>query len=104
MSQFWHRVDTPLQEGAIRADQIYLWYRSEKTRRQMEEEEARDKLITELDVLYGEDVPWYGFEKLQPPISQEQPGRRDATFITYRLGAKRAFIPFHLLLSAHLIL
>ncbi len=42
----------------------------------------------ELDVLFGEDVPWYGFEKLERPTIDEQ-GRVEATWLTYRRGVKR---------------
>lgn len=90
MSQHWHKVPNSLHEGIIRAEPLFLWYRAEKTRRELDEEEFRDKLITELDILYGEDISWYGFEKLQPTLSEELAGRRDATFITYRTGIKRA--------------
>lgn len=50
--------------------------------------EERANVITELDVLFGEDVPWYGFEKLERPTIDEQ-GRVEATWLTYRRGVKR---------------
>jgi len=50
--------------------------------------EEKANIITELDVLYGEDIPWYGFEKLEPATLPEG-GKVEATWITYRRGVKR---------------
>jgi hypothetical protein len=44
-------------------------------------------IITELDILYGQDVPWYGFEKFQPPTLPAN-AKYDATWLTYRRGVK----------------
>lgn len=68
------------------APPLFLWYRTGKTVAEMNSEEQAN-IITELDVLYGEDVPWYGFEKLEPPTMHER-GRVEATWITYRRGVK----------------
>lgn len=49
--------------------------------------EEKNNIITELDVLWGDDVPWYGFEKLEPP-TMEPTGRVQSTHITFRRGVK----------------
>lgn len=51
-------------------------------------EAERGQIITELDLLYGEDVPWYGFERVHPPTMPEK-DRVQATWLTYRRGVKR---------------
>ena len=50
---------------------------------------AKEKanIITELDILYGQDVPWYGFEKIEPPTLPATT-KFDATWLTYRRGVK----------------
>ncbi|KAF8075000.1 Metallo-dependent phosphatase-like protein [Lyophyllum atratum] len=85
-SDDWHKVTVSLRSGILRVPPLYLWYRTGKTMAKMAAEE-RANIITELDVLYGEDVPWYGFEKLNPPTMAEK-GRVEATWITYRRGVK----------------
>ncbi|KAF8892061.1 Metallo-dependent phosphatase-like protein [Infundibulicybe gibba] len=82
----WHHAALSLRSGVMRAPPLYLWYRTGKTLVEMNSEE-RSNLITELDILYGEDVPWYGFEKLEPPTMPEK-GRVEATWLTYRRGVK----------------
>ncbi|KAH0582874.1 putative inactive purple acid phosphatase 29 [Termitomyces sp. J132] len=82
----WHKVTTSLRAGVFRAAPLYLWYRTGTTAGEMTAIE-RSNIITELDVLYGEDVPWYGFEKLEPPTMPNQ-GNVEATWITYRRGVK----------------
>lgn len=52
--------------------------------------EEKSELITELDVLYGDGQPWFGFDKLAPPTTEAQPGRRENVWLTYRRGVKRA--------------
>jgi hypothetical protein len=83
----WHRTRHSLRTGVIGIPPLFLWYKADKTAPQMSAEE-RSNLITELDILYGEDVPWYGFQKLEPATLPER-GRVEATWITYRRGVKR---------------
>ena len=70
----------------MRTPPLYLWYKTGKTSGNMSPEEKAN-IITEIDVLYGEDVPWYGFEKLEPP-TLEQTTRAEATWVTIRRGVK----------------
>ena len=71
----------------MRADPLYLWYKTGKTMQEMSAEE--NNIITEIDVLFGEDRAWFGFEKLEPPVTPEQEGRVSSVFVTYRRGVKR---------------
>jgi hypothetical protein len=54
--------------------------------------EERAQIITEIDILYGEDVPWYGFEKLEPATMPET-SKVEATWLTYRRGVKGEYLP-----------
>ncbi|KDR80533.1 hypothetical protein GALMADRAFT_90903 [Galerina marginata CBS 339.88] len=82
----WHKADISLRAGIRGTPPIFLWYKTGKTSGDMSPEE-RASIITEIDVLYGEDVPWYGFEKLEPP-TLAQGKKVEATWITYRRGVK----------------
>ncbi|KAF8631933.1 hypothetical protein AX15_002186 [Amanita polypyramis BW_CC] len=85
-SNGWIRVEKSLRAGVFKAPPLYMWYRLGKTAAGMTREE-KTNIITELDVLYGGDVPWYGFEKLQPPtLPKADP--IEATWIMYRRGVK----------------
>lgn len=82
----WHQAHTSLRAGVLRIPPLFIWYKTGKTAGQMTPEE-KAHIITELDVIYGEDVPWYGFEKLEPATLPEK-GRVEATWLTYRRGVK----------------
>jgi len=70
----------------MRAPPLYIWYKLGKTGLELSADE-KSQLVTELDVLYGKDVPWYGFEKLEPP-TMDAPDR-EPTYLTARRGVKR---------------
>jgi hypothetical protein len=82
----WHQVKTSIRSGLTGVPPLYLWYKTGETGSKMTTEE-RGNIITELDVLYGEDVPWYGFEKLEPATLPPGP-KVEGTWITYRRGVK----------------
>lgn len=82
----WHKVDMSLRAGVVRAPPLYLWYKTGKPAGQMSVEE-RSNIVTELDLLYGEDRPWYGFEKLDPPTMEASP-RTVPAWLTIRRGVK----------------
>lgn len=86
----WRRADTSLRSGA-KGDPLFLWYKLGKTSGETSAEE-KAQLITELDILYGQDVPWYGFEKLEPP-TMNLPDR-EPTYLTVRHGVKGT-LQFH---------
>ena len=52
--------------------------------------EKQTRLITELDILYGDDDAWYGFEKLERPIAPADDGKKLlSVWLTIRRGVKR---------------
>ncbi|KAJ3496764.1 hypothetical protein NLJ89_g10439 [Agrocybe chaxingu] len=82
----WHKAETSLRAGIRGLAPLFLWYKTGKNAGDMTPEEKAN-IITELDILYGEDVPWYGFEKIEPPTIAQ--GKRvEATWITYRRGVR----------------
>ncbi|KAF7308825.1 AIP3 domain-containing protein [Mycena kentingensis (nom. inval.)] len=85
-SNDWIKVETSLRNGVLGAPPLFLWYKLGKTAGEMSQEE-RSNLITELDLLYGDDVPWYGFEKLSPPTKLHK-GETQSTWLTIRRGVK----------------
>ena len=64
---------------------MYLWYRRGNTGKDTTTEEKQNNLITEIDVSYGSDRPWYGFTKLEPSVTVEK-GRIQSEWLTYRTG------------------
>ncbi|KAF8556455.1 Metallo-dependent phosphatase [Imleria badia] len=83
----WVKVEHSIRDGVMRAEPLFLWYKTGKTMQEMNAEE-KDNIITEIDVLFGEDRPWFGFEKLEPPVTPEKPGHIASVFVTYRRGVK----------------
>jgi hypothetical protein len=88
-SEGWHKVDLSLRSGVRGISPLFLWYKIGKTAGEMSAKE-RANIITELDILYGQDVPWYGFEKMSPPTLPAN-AKFDATWLTYRRGVKGTF-------------
>ncbi|KAI0714201.1 Metallo-dependent phosphatase [Cerioporus squamosus] len=80
----WQRVTYPISP---RGDKRYLWYKAEKTWREMTEAERKSNIVTEIDVLFGSDQPWYGFEKVDRAAYD---GMRniEPVWLTYRKGIK----------------
>ncbi|KAG2346718.1 Metallo-dependent phosphatase [Suillus weaverae] len=83
----WVKVDHSIRDGIMRADPMYLWYLPGKTMNEMNAEEKAN-LLTEIDVLFGEDRPWYGFERVEPPVTPEKEGRLESVYVTYRRGVQ----------------
>jgi hypothetical protein len=67
---------------------MFLWFYAERTRMEMSAREQKS-LVTEIDILYGEDVPWYGFQGLDPPTTEEQVGKIEKVTLLYRKGVQR---------------
>lgn len=84
----WVKVEHSIRDGIMRAEPLFLWYKTGKTMQQMSAEE-KNSIITEIDVLFGEDRAWYGFEKLEPPVTPEKEDRIASVHVTYRKGVKR---------------
>ncbi|KAH9942026.1 Metallo-dependent phosphatase [Amylocystis lapponica] len=80
----WHKVSRSVSPSG---EKLYLWYKAEKTTRDLTTAEKQNDLVTEIDVLFGEDRPWYGFEKLPRPVLERKPAMlRESAWITYRKG------------------
>lgn len=84
----WFKVKHSIRDGVMRAEPLYLWYKAGKSLNEMSSEE-RQHMITEIDVLFGEDRPWYGFEKVEPPVTPEKERILESVYVTYRRGVKR---------------
>jgi hypothetical protein len=82
----WIKAPRSLRDGVVRAPPLFLWYLKDKTLQDISEDE-RQSLITELDVVYGDGDPWYGFERLSPPTT-EKSARGESVSITMRRGVK----------------
>jgi hypothetical protein len=88
----WVKAPLSLRDGVVRAPPLFLWYRKDKTLRDLSNDE-RQSLITELDVIYGDGDPWYGFERLSPPTT-EKSARSEDVSITIRRGVKGVLFHF----------
>ncbi|KAJ7623261.1 Metallo-dependent phosphatase-like protein [Roridomyces roridus] len=85
----WKKAATSLRSGVSGVSALYLWYKVGKTAANMSPEE-RANIITELDLSFGDDIPWYGFEKLEPPTLPRRGGYTQTTWLTMRRGVKPA--------------
>ncbi|KAF5351514.1 hypothetical protein D9758_007250 [Tetrapyrgos nigripes] len=81
----WTKVETSLRAGVYGAPPLFLWYYTGKTMMDSSAEE-RSQIITEIDMHFGNDDPWYGFEKLKPPTTLASPGKKENAFMTIRRG------------------
>ncbi|KAI5122495.1 hypothetical protein M0805_001403 [Coniferiporia weirii] len=83
----WHKVATSIRDGVPRIPQLFLWYNLGE-RMSFLSSNQKQNIITELDVLFGDDRPWYGFERLEPPTTPEQEGHLESAWLTFRRGVK----------------
>lgn len=83
----WTKVGRSIRDGVSGEPPLYLWYRTGKFGKDMTAQEKQDDLITEIDISYGSDRPWYGFQKLEPSVTIEK-GRVQTEWITYRTGVQ----------------
>lgn len=91
MDDTWHKVSRSIRDGQPSTSALFLWYKADKTLREMTQEDKAN-MITELDILYGEDDPWYGFETLEPSSTKEQENRISSVHLTYRRGVQRTSV------------
>jgi len=96
MPDAWHKVPKSTTTGAADLAPLFLWYKAEKTARKMTDAGRKNDLITELYVTYGDDIPWYGFDKLSPPTTPEIKNRRQNVYMTFCNGVKRTSLTKHL--------
>ncbi|KIK90771.1 hypothetical protein PAXRUDRAFT_831401 [Paxillus rubicundulus Ve08.2h10] len=87
LTDSWFKVERSIRDGVLRTEPLFLWYKTGKTATEMSAEE-KNNIITEIDVLFGEDRPWYGFEKLPPAVTPEKESRLESVYVTYRRGVK----------------
>ena len=57
----------------------------------MTEAERKNNIVTEIDVLFGKDQPWYGFDKVEH-AAYDGVGRAEPVWVTYRKGVKREYM------------
>ncbi|KAI0369179.1 Metallo-dependent phosphatase [Pilatotrama ljubarskyi] len=83
-SSAWQKVAHPINPSG---EKRYLWYKADRTWRDMTDAERRNDIVTEIDVLFGSDDPWYGFEKVDRATFDGQ-GLKEPVWLTYRKGVK----------------
>ncbi|KAL4250483.1 hypothetical protein ABKN59_006972 [Abortiporus biennis] len=72
-----------------RGEKLYIWYKAEKVLRDLTNAEKQTQLITEIDVTYGDDEAWYGFEKLERPVAPNDDAKKLlSVWLTIRRGVK----------------
>lgn len=84
----WKKVATSVRDGVPGEKPLFLWYQTGKSMGEMSKEEKKNGYIMELDVLYGEDRPWYGFDRMDKPIDGEVEGKSESVWLSYRKGLK----------------
>jgi len=82
----WKKANLSLRAGVVRAAPLYLWYHVGKTASEMTPKD-RQNIVTEIDINFGNDDPWYGFEKLQPPTTIGH-NKVENVFVSVRRGLK----------------
>ncbi|KAI0072805.1 Metallo-dependent phosphatase [Panus rudis PR-1116 ss-1] len=82
-SDVWHLVSRSISPHG---EKKYIWYKAEKMLRQMSDADKQN-MITEIDVMFGDDKPWYGFEKVEPPAAPQQ-NFAAGVWVTIRRGVK----------------
>ena len=87
MSDAWRKVPKSTRTGTLGLAPLFLWYKAEKTAQQLTDAERKSDLITQLDIMYGDDVPWFSFEK-SSLTTPEIKDKRQSAYITFR----RAFL------------
>ncbi len=85
-SSAWNRVAHPINPAG---EKRYLWYKTDRTWRDMTEAERRTDIVTEIDVLFGSDEPWYGFDRANA-AAFDGTNKKEPVWLTYRKGVKRA--------------
>ncbi|KAI0642441.1 Metallo-dependent phosphatase [Trametes meyenii] len=80
----WHKVAHPVSPGGQKR---FLWYKIDRTWRDMTDAERRSDIVTEIDALFGWDEPWYGFEKVER-AAFDGANNVEPVWLTYRKGIK----------------
>jgi hypothetical protein len=88
----WTKVARSVRDGIVRAPPVFLWYETGPPARDVGAEQKQN-LVTELDLVYGEGAPWFGFERADGPPTMEPSSDRQPVYLTLRRGTKRACAP-----------
>lgn len=88
----WIKAEGDLHSGVWPSqDSARLWYKlqdsASHSKKRQDLSLATDELITELDVIYGDDEPFYGFQRVQGgKVLEAKEGKWESVDITYRRG------------------
>ncbi|KZV92417.1 Metallo-dependent phosphatase [Exidia glandulosa HHB12029] len=85
----WKQVSTSVRDGVPGLSPLYLWYKLGPTLQDYKDENATQKIITELDVLYGDGPAWWSFDKVPTAVTPGK-GNAEPVWITYRRGPGKA--------------
>ncbi|KAF8517953.1 Metallo-dependent phosphatase [Hysterangium stoloniferum] len=81
----WYSAGTSIRDGVPRQPPLYLWWKLGPTLRGLDKNETRN-LITELDVVYGAGPAMYGFESIEPPVTEGRKNQVDPVRVAFRRG------------------
>ncbi|QRV74007.1 hypothetical protein RhiJN_02021 [Ceratobasidium sp. AG-Ba] len=85
-NQTWHQAEGILTDGIYpRVKNRKLWYTTQKPYANATEEEL-DDVVTELDIVYGEDEPFWGFKRVEGLIYPGKPGKSLPISLAMRKG------------------
>lgn len=88
----WHQAEGILTDGIYpRVKNRRLWYTLQKPYANATKNEELDDVITELDILYGEDEPFWGFERVEGQIFPGRPGKSLPISLVARKGFTGSF-------------
>ncbi|CAE6397275.1 unnamed protein product [Rhizoctonia solani] len=83
----WKQAEGVLTDGIYpRVTNRRLWYSLQKPYANATQGEELDEVVTELDVLYGEDEPFWGFKRVEGIIYPGRPGKSVPISLVARKG------------------
>ncbi|CAE6540487.1 unnamed protein product [Rhizoctonia solani] len=83
----WKQAEGVLTDGIYpRVKNRRLWYTVQKPYANATQGEELDQVITELDVLYGDDEPFWGFKRVEGVIYPGRPGKAVPISLVTRKG------------------
>ncbi|KAJ1306702.1 hypothetical protein OPQ81_007694 [Rhizoctonia solani] len=83
----WKQAEGILTDGIYpRVKNRRLWYSLQKPYANATQGEELDDVITELDILYGEDEPFWGFKRVEGVIYPGRPGKSVPISLVARKG------------------
>ncbi|KAL1413278.1 Phosphatase dcr2 [Vanrija albida] len=80
----WTKAHGDLHSGVFKHKKMHLWY---KLQTQEPTEGPRQEIITEVDVLFGDDAPFYGFHRVDGgKVLDAKEGKWESVDLVYRRG------------------